>query len=108
VGSSNFLTFVTQVITFGDVGSGNVRSKDGLTGLTPADLTLVTDARTCAKAAALLDQLANRPTSARQVYVVKAGTKRYFVNDPNDRTGEWGMTFVTDAKFAYIDMLLGL
>lgn len=56
-----------------------LRSLLELPQLTPQQVTLITDSRTCAKAAAAMDSSQGVRDPARQMYVFKLGTTRFAV-----------------------------
>lgn len=105
--SANLIQYVTYVVTSIDPGMSSMRSSLGLTGVNPSSITLASDSKTCKAAAEALDALAGTPQSGRKVFVVKAGTFRYVVEDaaivpPASR----GSAFVFDRKFVFIRALL--
>lgn len=104
--SMALVSWVRKVITGGtSVSLDNVRNTLGLSAIDTTSVSLVTSSKTCASAAAAIDQLAHVSASGRLVYVVQAGRQRYVVQDPNDHTGEWHRTWVFDSHFNVLGAL---
>ena len=87
-------------------GLAGLRDSVGLGGVDTSSVVLVTDRVTCAKAASVFDSLANVRDSGRLVWVVRVGTQRYVVKDPDWTAGEWWTTWIFDARFNFLVVLL--
>jgi hypothetical protein len=66
-----------------------------------SQITLVTDARTCDKAATAYGPPPGS-TVTPAVYVVKLGSKGYAVLDPNQRAGQFQMVKIFDTKWVLL------
>jgi hypothetical protein len=87
-------------------GLAGLRDTVGLGGVDTSSVVLVTDRTTCARAASVLDSLANVRNSGRLVWVVRAGAQRYIVKDPDVTAGEWGTSWIFDSHFNYVAVIL--
>lgn len=114
LGPDDDSAYFSQVITgvVSDTDSVAVRLRAGLElpQLTPGKVTLITDSRTCAKAAAAMDAREGVTDPARQMYVFKLGNRRFAViqRTPPPPPGVFSsaLTFVRyfDSKWNWLSM----
>lgn len=86
-------------------GDSAMQQTLGLGGVTPAQVTIVTDATTCNKAAVAMSKLAAVPKSTYALNVVRVGTL-YVVFDPTRRTGQWEPVSVFNSKWTLLETYL--
>ena len=77
--SAYFSQVITGVVTDSDSVAVRLRAGLDLPQLTPQQVTLITDSRTCAKAAAAIDAREGVRDTAGQMYVFKLGNTRFAV-----------------------------
>lgn len=106
-GATNLVQFVTYLISSSDSGVSTLRANLGLNNVNVSQVSVITSGTTCTQARQALDSLANTPNSGRRMYVVKAGSKRFLLRDPDAPAGEWIPVFVFDNKWKFIQSLLG-
>jgi hypothetical protein len=89
-------------LTGGDPSLADTRDSYKLPATSASKVTVITTKSTC-QAAAQAYHRATRGTTApaisRSVVVVKVGTTRYVVYDPQERHGEYAITFVFDMSW---------
>lgn len=91
--SARLVNYLKSVVTPTTAADSALQASLGLTGVTAAQVTYVTDAGTCTKAAAAMNKLAQVPEPQYALYVVQVGTS-YGVVDPTWDAGEWTPTVV--------------
>ena len=104
--SAALVAYVQQLLSSPAPGTVTLRQRLGLTNVHASDVALVTTAADCARAGTSLDQSAGVPASGRRVYLIKAGSTRYFAQDPNATAGEYLPLFVMDGEFVILVALL--
>lgn len=105
--SANLIAFVTSFLASSAPSDTALRTTLSLNNVNVTQVTLVTTTADCAKAAAALDGLAGKSNPSRAVYLIKAGSKRYFVQDPTATAGEHRVLYVLDNKFRVLHAMLG-
>ena len=105
-GATTLVQYVTRLITSPDSAVVALRGSLGLNNVNVSQVSVITTGTTCTQARRAIDSVANTPNSSRRLYVVKAGSKRFFVRDPNATAGEWTPAFVFDNKWLFIKSLL--
>jgi hypothetical protein len=103
--NSRLVEFFQGVVAPTTAGDSAIRQTLGLTGVTPAQVTVVTDATTCTKAASALSKLAEVPKSTYSLNVVRVGTS-YAVFDPTRATGQWEPVSVFDSRWRLLETYL--
>jgi hypothetical protein len=106
-GATTLVQYVNRLITSTDSAVVALRGTLGLNNLNVSQVSVITSGTSCSQARQAVDNLANTPNSSRRMYVVKAGSKRFFVRDPNATAGEWTPALVFDNKWLFIKSLLG-
>jgi hypothetical protein len=106
-GATQLVHYVTYLITSNDPDVVTLRGSLGLNNVSVNQVSVVTTGPDCTKARQAVDSLASTPNSTRRMYVVKVGSKRFFVRDPNATAGEYTPAIVFDNKWAFIKSLLG-
>lgn len=105
-GATTLVQYVTRLIASTDSVVVALRASLGLNNISVSEVSVITSGATCTQARHAIDSLANTPNSSRRIYVVKAGSTRFFVRDPNATAGEWTPAFVFDNKWSFIRALL--
>lgn len=77
--SAYFSEVITAVVADGDANAVALRSALQLPQLAANNVVLVTDSRTCSKAALAMDAIQGVVDPARQMYVFKLGNTRFAV-----------------------------
>ena len=103
--NGRLVEFFKGVIAPTTAGDSAIRQTLALGNVTPAQVTVVTDASTCTKAAAAMSKLAAVPRSTYALNIVRAGTL-YAVVDPTRRTGQWEPMSVFDSKWKLLETYL--
>lgn len=100
--SARIVHFVSVLLT--DTSQAGVAERDtvGLTGVTPSQVSAVTDSRTCAKFVSTLNHFEGVNNPNRKVYAYSVGSSNYVVQDPNLHSGEWTPVFLLDRTFKII------
>lgn len=106
-GATTLVQYVTYLITSTDTAVVALRGSLGLNNVSVSQVSVITSGTTCTQARQAIDSLANTPNSSRRMYVVKAGSNRFFVRDPNATAGEWTPALVFDNTWVFIKALLG-
>jgi hypothetical protein len=106
-GATNLVQFVTYLISSSDSGVGTLRASLGLNNVNVSQVSVITSGTICTQARQALDSLSSTPNSDRRMFVVKAGSERFFLRDPDATAGEWIPVFVFDNKWKFIQSLLG-
>lgn len=108
VSSSITIEYVQSMMTDADTSVAATRAMWALPMASASNVTLVTDARVCAKAANALSAHVNssNPMKGRRVYVVQVATV-YVVWDPKLRVGEWEAFYTFDRKFRHLASVAG-
>jgi hypothetical protein len=106
-GATTLVRYVTRIVSSTDSAVAALRASLGLNNVNASQVTVITSGTTCTQARQAVDSLANTPNSSRRMYVVKAGSKRFFVRDPYATAGEWTPALLFDNKWAFIKSLLG-
>jgi hypothetical protein len=98
--SAELIAYLQFLVTGSDTGTVAQRGMWGLPATSSGSVTLVTDSRTCAKAADAYsaDITPASPMVGRNAYVIKVSTV-YVVWDPNVKVGEWSAYRTMDSKF---------
>lgn len=106
--SAQLISYLQLLVTATDTGTITRRQTWGLPATSSSNVTLVTDSRTCAKAADAYsaDEDTLNPVAGRQAYVIKVATV-YVVWDPTVRAGEWGAYRTLDSRFNVIASIAG-
>lgn len=104
--STAMVGWIRNLIKGTNIHVDSLRDRIGFRGIDTSSVTVVTDSKTCAAAAAAIDSLAHMSASGRLVYVVKVGKDRLVVQDPRDKTGEWLRAWVFDSHFNLVTALL--
>lgn len=106
--SAQLIDYLQFLATATDTGIVGTREMWALPATSSSKVTLVTDSRTCAKAADAYsaDEDTLNPMVGRQAYVIKVATV-YVVWDPNVRVGEWSSYRTMDSKFKVIASIAG-
>lgn len=86
-------------------GDSAIRRTLGLKGVRPAQVTVVTDAATCTRAATAMSKLATTPKLTYALNVVRVGTL-YAVFDPTRRTGQWEPVSLFDSHWRLLETYL--
>jgi len=100
-----FRSYVRQLVTTTDGSRIQLRTSLGLSAMDSAQVTLVTDNATCARAAQGINTAQGTANLARQLYVVKVG-QLFAAQDPGNPSGEWWPTVTLDRKFKAIGVVL--
>lgn len=97
---------LTGIATGTDSLSQSTRDSTGIPATTVSKISLVTDSRTCDKAAQAINTLLGTPSTVRQVYVIKVDAT-YAVVDPalSDAPGATAV-FVFDRRWTHKDTML--
>lgn len=104
--SAAILGYVRDLLTSTAPGDVTSRQTYGLNNISPSQVVLVTNTTDCAKAAAAIDKAGGIATSGRSVYLIKAGNKRYFAQDPTLVAGEYRPLYLMDSKFVVLTSFL--
>lgn len=104
--SVRVIDYVQKLLGSTEPADVALRRALGLTNVSATQVSLVTTAKECTKAGGALKQAAGVSSSGRSVYLVRAGTKRLFVYDPDSDAGEYRPLYVLDAKFVLLRALL--
>ena len=106
--SAQLISYLQLLVAATDTGTIMRRQTWGLPAASSSNVTLVTDSRTCAKAADAYsaDEDTLKPMAGRQAYVIKVATV-YVVWDPSVRVGEWSSYRTMDRKFKVIASIAG-
>jgi hypothetical protein len=108
--SAYFSEVIAGVVSDTDSVAVRLRSGLELPQITPGQVTLITDSRTCAKAAAAMDANQGVTDSARQMYVFELGNTRFAVIEvtppPPPGVISFEPTFVTyfDSKWKALSL----
>jgi hypothetical protein len=84
-------------------GDPEVAGKYNMPRVASSDVEVVTDGRTCRRAARAYHTAVRGPAVpqiSRRVVVIKVGSTRYLVLDPAEHEGEFEVTVIFDSKFA--------
>jgi hypothetical protein len=96
---------VVRLVTGTDSASVTTRTRYQLPATTASKVTVVTSSTVCNKAGAAYHAAevpAGTPAISRTLAVVKVGTTRYVVIDPNERVGEYEVNIVFDSKWVML------
>lgn len=106
--SAQLISYLQVLVTGTDTATITRRQAWGLPATSASNVTLVTDSRTCAKAADAYsaDEDTLSPMVGRQAYVVKVATL-YVVWDPTVHVGEWSPYRIMDNKFKVTGTISG-
>jgi hypothetical protein len=104
--AAGLIAIFKNIIKSTDARDIALRDDVGLTGVDTSGIAVVTDTAICARAAAAIDQLANGKNSGRLVYVLRAGSSHFIVEDPHATAGEYVSVAVFDSQFKLVRMLL--
>ncbi|MEP6732595.1 MAG: hypothetical protein ABJE10_18265 [bacterium] len=104
--STQLVRYFQKVVTPTDSQSIKYRDKLQLTAVTAGQVTLVTDDKTCDKAAKAMDKLASTKKQEYQVYVVQVGHDAFGVVDPTWKAGEYNPIIVFDDNWKKREVLL--
>jgi hypothetical protein len=103
--NARLVEFFQGVVAPTTAGDSSIRQTLGLAAVTPTQVTIVTDATTCTKAAVALSKLAAVPKKTYALNVVRVGTL-YAVFDPTRRTGQWEPVSVFDSHWGLLETYL--
>ncbi|MGH9894261.1 MAG: hypothetical protein ACREA0_20210 [bacterium] len=97
--------FVVRLVTGTDSATVATRDALQLPAVAPSKVTVVTTATVCNKAGDAYHAAvtpAGTPPVSRTLVVVKVGSTRYVVLDPNELRGEFESNIVFDAKWNFL------
>lgn len=104
--SVRVIDYVQKLLESTEPADDALRRALELTNVSAAQVSLVTTGKDCTKAGGALDEAAGVSGSGRSVYLIRAGTERFFVYDPDSDAGEYRPLYVLDAKFVILRALL--
>ena len=90
---------LVQLVTATDTATVRMRNELNLPSLSAGDVTIVTSAQTCSKAASALAALTTGGNASDGAWVFSLGTTRYIAFNGKQKGGEFTYMVVFDRKF---------
>jgi hypothetical protein len=90
---------LVQLVTATDTGTARMRSELNIPSLLASDVTIVTSAQTCAKAASALAALTTGGSASDGAWVFSLGTTRYFAFNGKQKGAGNTYAVIFDRKF---------
>lgn len=103
--SARIVEYFQGIVTPQASADTTLRNDLGLAGVTPAQVTIVSDPSICTKAASAMNKLDQAPQPEYALYVVRVGTS-YGVVEPTWRSGEWTPAILFDSRWKLRQTLL--
>jgi hypothetical protein len=99
---------VSLVTATTDTAVTSTRDLYQLPATTASNVTIQSGAATCNKAGAAYNAAQNaNPAISRTLVVIKIGSTRFVVLDPNQRAGEFQVHTIFDSKWSYLAQFIG-
>jgi hypothetical protein len=100
--------YIVSIVTSTDTAMANTRNLYQLPAAAASKVTIVSNSTTCHKAGAAYNAAENAtPPISRTLAVIRIGSTRFVVLDPNQMAGEFQVTVIFDSKWNYLASFIG-